>query len=69
MKKNFLIFFTSFLFLFLFLNNATADSSDPKKFIQEVVDEAKKILVKTNTAEYKAKKLTKKIKKFFFIIF
>ena len=58
MKKNFLIFFINFLFLFLFLNNATADSSDPKKFIQEIVDEAKKILVKTNTAEYKSEKLT-----------
>ncbi len=58
MKKNFLIFFINFLFLFLFLNNATADSSDPKKFIQEIVDEAKKILVKTNTAEYKTEKLT-----------
>ena len=58
MKKNFLIFFINFLLLFLFLNNATADSSDPKKFIQEIVDEAKKILVKTNSAEYKAKKLT-----------
>ena len=41
MKKNFLIFFVNFLLLFLFLNNATADSSDPKKFIQEIVDEAK----------------------------
>ena len=58
MKKNFLIFFINFLLLFLFLNNATAGSSDPKKFIQEIVDEAKKILVKTNSAEYKAKKLT-----------
>ena len=58
MKKNFLIFFINFLLLFLFLNNATADTSDPKKFIQEIVDEAKKILIKTNTAEYKAKKLT-----------
>ena len=58
MKKNFLIFFTNFLLLFLFLNNATADTSDPEKFIQEIVDEAKKILVKTNSAEYKTKKLT-----------
>jgi phospholipid transport system substrate-binding protein len=58
MKKNFLIFFINFLLLFLFLNNATAGSSDPKKFIQEIVDEAKKILVKTNSAEYKSEKLT-----------
>ena len=58
MKKNFLIFFANFLLLFLFLNHATADSSDPRIFIQEIVDEAKKILVKTNTAEYKSEKLT-----------
>jgi len=58
MEKKILIFFVNFLFLFLFLNNATANSSDPKKFIQEIVDEAKKILVKTNTAEYKSEKLT-----------
>jgi len=58
MKKNYLIFFINFLLLFLFLNNATADTSDPKKFIQEIVDETKKILIKTNSAEYKAEKLT-----------
>ena len=58
MKKKFLIFFTNFLLLFLFLNNATADTSDPEKFIQEIVDEAKKILVKTNSAEYKSEKLS-----------
>ena len=58
MKKKILIFFVNFLLLFLFLNNATANSSDPKKFIQEIVDETKKILVKTNPAEYKSKKLT-----------
>jgi phospholipid transport system substrate-binding protein len=58
MKKKFLIFFINFLLLFLFLNKATADNSDPIKFIQEIVDEAKKILVKTNSEEYKAEKLT-----------
>jgi len=58
MKKNFLIFFVNFLLFLLFLNNATASSSDPKKFIQEIVDEAKKILVDTNSSEYKAEKLT-----------
>ena len=58
MKKKFLIFFTNFLLLFLLLNNATANTSDPEKFIQEIVDEAKKILVKTNSAEYKSEKLT-----------
>ena len=58
MKKNFLIFFVNFLLFLLFLNNATASSSDPKKFIQEIVDEAKKILVNTNSPEYKSEKLT-----------
>ena len=58
MKKNFLIFFVNFLLFLLFLNNATASSSDPKKFIQKIVDEAKKILVDTNSPEYKAEKLT-----------
>ena len=58
MKKNFLIFFVNILFLFQFLGNSVADSSDPKQFIQEIVDEAKKILVATNSQDYKAKKLT-----------
>ena len=58
MKKNFLIFFVNFLLFLLFLNNATASSSNPKKFIQEIVDEAKKILVDTNSPEYKSEKLT-----------
>jgi len=58
MKKKFLIFFVNFLLLFLFLNNATANTSDPEKFIQEIVDEAKKILVKTNSAKYRSEKLT-----------
>ena len=58
MKKNFLIFFANILFLCLFFNYAKADSSDPTKFIQEIVDEAKKILINTNSPEYKAEKLT-----------
>ena len=58
MKKNFLIFFVNFLLLFLFFGNATAGSSDPKQFIQEIVDEAKKILVDTNSTKYKEDKLT-----------
>ena len=57
MKKNFLIFFVNFLF-FILINNAAASSSDPKQFIQEIVDQAKKILVATNSPEYKAEKLT-----------
>ena len=58
MKKNFLIFFVNILLLCLFFNYAKAGSSDPTKFIQEIVDEAKQILVATNSSEYKAEKLT-----------
>ena len=53
MKKNFFIFFVNFLF-FILINNATASSSDPEQFIQEIVDQAKKILVDSNSSEYKA---------------
>ena len=58
MKKNFLIFFVNFLFLFLCINNSLSDSSDPKQFIQEIVDETKKILVDSNSKEFKTKKLS-----------
>ena len=33
-------------------------SSDPKKFISEIVDEAKQILVESNSKEFKTKKLS-----------
>ena len=58
MKRNFFIFCAKFLLLFLFFNNAFADSSDPKQFIQEIVDEAKEILVDSNSDKYKSDKLT-----------
>ena len=58
MKKKFLIFFVSFLLLFSLTNYTKAASSDPKQFIQEIVDKAKKILVATNSQEYKVEKLT-----------
>ena len=58
MKRNFFIFCASFLLLFLSFNNAFADSSDPKQFIQEIVDEAKEILVDSNSDKYKSDKLT-----------
>ena len=58
MKRNFFIFCAKFFLLFLFFNNAFAGSSDPKQFIQEIVDEAKEILVDSNTDEYKSDKLT-----------
>ena len=58
MKRNFFIFCASFLLLFLSFNNAFADSSDPKQFIQEIVDKAKEILVDSNSDKYKSDKLT-----------
>ena len=58
MKRNFFIFCASFLLLFLSFNNAFADSSDPKQFIQKIVDEAKEILVDSNSDKYKSDKLT-----------
>ncbi len=53
-KKIFIIIF----FIFCLSQKSFAYSSDPKQFIQEIVDEAKKILVETNTKEFKAKKLS-----------
>ena len=58
MKRNFFIFCASFLLLFLSSNDAFADGSDPKQFIQEIVDKAKEILVESNSDKYKSDKLT-----------
>ena len=55
MKKN---FFIIVFFIFGLSQKSFAYSSDPKQFIQEIVDEAKKILVETNTKEFKTKKLS-----------
>ena len=55
MKKKF--FIVIFLILAM-MQKSFAYSSDPKLFISEIVDEAKKILVKTNTKEVKTKKLS-----------
>ena len=55
---------TNFIFIFFvivslsFPSVSKAYSSDPKKFITEVVDEAKKILVESNSKEFKEKKLS-----------
>ena len=55
MKKN---FFIIIFFVFGLTQKSFAYSSDPKQFIQEVVDEAKKVLVNTNSKEFKTKKLS-----------
>ena len=55
MKK---IFFIIIFFIFGLTQESFSYSSDPKQFIQEIVDEAKQILVDTNTKEFKTKKLS-----------
>ena len=53
-KKIFIIAF----FIFGLSQKGFAYSSDPKQFIQEIVDEAKKVLVDSNTKEFKTEKLS-----------
>jgi len=55
MKKN---FFTTAFFILLLTSKSYSYSSDPKKFISEIVEEAKQILVDTNSKEFKTKKLS-----------
>ena len=55
MKKN---FFIILFFVFGQRQKSFAYSSDPKHFIQEIVDDAKKVLIDTNTKEFKTKKLS-----------
>jgi len=55
MKKN---FFIIIFLIFELTQNSFAYSSDPKQFIQEIVDETKKILVDSNSQEFKTKKLS-----------
>ena len=50
--------FIAVLLIFFFQQKSFGYSSDPKQFIQEIVDEAKKVLVETNTKEFKTKKLS-----------
>ena len=60
MKKK--IFIVIFL-IFGLTQNCFAYSSDPKQFITEIVDEVKKILVTSNSKEFKEKNLEKIAKK------
>ena len=55
MKKK---FFIIIFLVFGLVQKSFAYSSDPKQFIQEVVDEAKQVLVATNSKEYKTNKLS-----------
>jgi len=58
MKKNFIFIFFIIFSLFLPNNKSIANTIDPKQFILEVVLEAKKVLVKSNSQEFKTKKLS-----------
>ena len=51
-------FFIIIFFVFGLTQNSFAYSSNPKQFIQEIVDEVKKVLVETNSKEFKTKKLS-----------
>ena len=55
MKKN---FFIIIFFIFALTQKSYGYSSDPKQFISEIVDEAKKVLVDSNSKEFKTKKLS-----------
>ena len=56
-KKIFVIVFFVF-FSFITPNKSNAYSSDPKQFIAEIVSEAKKILIETNSQEFKTQELS-----------
>ena len=58
MKKNFFIVIFIIFFSFILPNKSHAYSSNPKQFIQEIVDEVKKVLIETNSKEFKTKKLS-----------
>ena len=55
MKK---IFFITIFLIFSLAQKSYSYSSDPKQFISEIVEEAKGILVESNTKEFKTKKLS-----------
>ena len=59
MKKNFFIIVFFIFFSIVLPNKSNAYSSDPKQFISEVVAKAKKILIATNSQEFKTKELSK----------
>ena len=58
MKRNFFIIVYFIFFTLVIPFKSHSYSSDPKQFIAEIVDEAKKVLAATNTKEFKTKKLS-----------
>ena len=63
MKNKFFVLLGKLYLIFFFFTPVFANNIDPKDFIQEIVDDAKKILIATNSKEYKSKKLTEMAKK------
>ena len=58
MKNKFIIFLGNLYLIFFFFSSTSANNIDPKDFIQEIVDDAKKILIASNSKEFKSEKLT-----------
>jgi len=58
MKNNFFIIFFLFLSFVIVPNKTYSYSSNPEKFISEIVLEAKQVLVETNSKDFKTQKLT-----------
>ena len=58
MKKNFFIIVSFILIILSLSNKSFAYSDDPKEFITEIVNKVKKVLVETNSIEFKTKKLS-----------
>ena len=51
-------FFIIIFFIMGLTQKSFAYSSDPKQFITEIVNEAKQILIESNTKDFKTKKLS-----------
>ena len=58
MKNKFIIFLGNLYLIFFFFSSTSANNIDPKDFIQEIVDDAKKILIASYSKEFKSEKLT-----------
>ena len=61
MKNKFIIFLGN-LYLIFFFSSVSANNIDPEDFIQKIVDDVKKILIASNSKEFKSEKLTEMAK-------
>ena len=59
MRKIFLLSLGKLFFILCLYNTVYANSTDPKKFIQEIIDDVKTTLVTSNSKEYKKDSLGK----------